>query len=396
MSNQSNHQYNISEKLQKLEAFSKKVRQDLHQIPEPSGAEFKTAQYCRELMESFGYQIRTLEGYTGFTADLIIDPSWPLIAIRADMDGLEMPDMTEDAYRSTHEGLAHNCGHDTHMAIALTTAKYLAEHRDEMTHNVRFIFQMAEEDMRVPGADKMVELGCMEGVNEVYALHNNGALETGCIHFNSGVMSSWGSAWTLTVHGISTHGSTPHKGLDAIREMTRLIDYMDYVVAKKIDPFSPAVFGCGMIQGGTIPNAVADYAQARGTIRSMDEKTDETLKASFKEIVARSEAGGFKTTMEFAGYPAVVNHPDAAAVILAAASTFLPKENIEANGSAMTGSEDFSYMINATKDRKGALFFLGSGKKEKGINNFLHSNPYYVDDDCLLVGAQIFINIVTR
>lgn len=396
MSQQSNNQYNISEKLQAFEAFSKKVRQDLHQIPEPSGEEFKTSQYCRSLMESLGYNIRTFEGYTGFTADLIIDPSWPLIAIRADMDGLEMPDMTEDAYRSTHEGLAHNCGHDTHMAIALTTAKYLAEHRDEMTHNVRFIFQMAEEDMRVPGADKMVELGCMEGVNEVYALHNNGALETGCIHFNSGVMSSWGSAWTLTVRGISTHGSTPHKGLDAIREMTRLIDYMDYVVAKKIDPFSPAVFGCGMIQGGTIPNAVADYAQARGTIRSMDEKTDQTLKESFKEIVARSEVGGFKTTMEFAGYPAVVNHPDAYAVVLEAARAFLPEENIEAKGAPMTGSEDFSYMINATQDRKGALFFLGSGKQAKGINNFLHSNPYYIDDDCLLVGAQIFVNIVTR
>ncbi|WP_156088401.1 M20/M25/M40 family metallo-hydrolase, partial [Obesumbacterium proteus] len=106
--------------------------------------------------------------------------------------------------------------------IALTTAKYLAEHQHEMSHNVRFIFQMAEEDMRIPGADKMVELGCMDGVDEVYALHNDGAIETGCIRFNAGVMSSWGSAWTLTVRGVSAHGSTPHKGLDAIREATRL------------------------------------------------------------------------------------------------------------------------------------------------------------------------------
>ncbi|WP_163483958.1 peptidase dimerization domain-containing protein, partial [Klebsiella pneumoniae] len=85
--------------------------------------------------------------------------------------------------------------------------------------------------------------------------------------------------------------STPHKGLDAIREATRLIDYMDYVVAKKTDPFSPAVFGCGMINGGTIPNALADHVQARGTIRSMDENTDKVLKESFNEIVARSTAG---------------------------------------------------------------------------------------------------------
>ncbi|UNH30895.1 M20 metallopeptidase family protein [Moellerella wisconsensis] len=391
-----NNLYNVSEELFKLNSFSKKTRQDLHQIPELSGEEFKTSIYCRDLMSSFGYEITTYDGFTGFTANLIIDPSKPLIAIRADMDGLEMPDMTNNEFSSTHEGCAHNCGHDTHMTIALTAAKYLAEHQHEMSHNVRFIFQMAEEDMRIPGADKMVELGCMDGVDEVYALHNDGAIETGCIRFNAGVMSSWGSAWTLTVRGVSAHGSTPHKGLDAIRETTRLIDYMDYIVAKKTDPFSPAVFGCGMINGGTIPNAIADYVQARGTIRAMDENTDAILKASFNEIVARSEAGGFKTTLEYAGYPAIENHQKAHAEILAAASKFLPAENIDSQGKPMTGSEDFSYMINATKDRVGGLFFLGSGNKSKGINNYLHANPYFVDDDCLLVGAQIFVNLVTR
>ena len=388
--------YNISDELFKLSSFSKKTRQDLHKIPELSGEEFKTSQYCRELMSDFGYEIKTFDGYTGFIADLKIDPSKPLIAIRADMDGLEMPDMTNNEFSSVHAGCAHNCGHDTHMTMALTAAKYLAEHPQEMSSNVRFIFQMAEEDMRIPGADKMVELGCMEGVDEVYALHNDGAIETGCIRFNAGVMSSWGSAWTLTIHGVSAHGSTPHKGLDAIREATRLIDYMDYVVAKKTDPFNPAVFGCGMINGGTIPNAVPDYVQARGTIRAMDANTDKILKESFKELVAHSEAGGFKTTMECAGYPAVENHKRAHAEILAAASQFLPAENIESQGKPMTGSEDFSLMINATKDRVGAMFFLGSGNTSKGINNYLHANPYFIDDDCLLIGSQIFVNIVTR
>lgn len=390
------NKYNISEKLFTLEAFSKKTRQDLHKIPELSGQEYKTSKYCRELMESFGYSIRQFEKYTGFTADLIIDPTKSLIAYRTDIDGLEMPDLTNNEHSSVHEGCAHNCGHDTHMTIALTAAKYLSENRSELTHNVRFIFQMAEEDMRIPGADKMVEMGCMDGVDEVYGLHNDAAIDIGYIRFNSGVMSSYGSAWTLDVHGVSAHGSTPHKGLDAIREATRIIDYMDYIVAKKTDPFSPAVFGCGMINGGTIPNALADYVQARGTIRSMDEETDKVLKASFKEIVARSEAGGFKTTLEASGYPAVINHPQATKAIYDAAAAFLPVENIEANGKPMTGSEDFSYMINATKGKVGAMYFLGSGNKAKGINNYLHANPYFVDDDSLLIGAQIFINIATR
>ncbi|MGL6177437.1 MAG: M20 metallopeptidase family protein, partial [Vibrionaceae bacterium] len=348
-------EYQIDPQLEALRDFSQEVRHHLHAIPEASGLEFKTSAYCKELMASFGYQLTKYPDFTGFHADLIVDNTLPTIAFRADMDGLEMPDLSESPYKSTHEGMAHNCGHDSHMAIALTAARFLSEQRQHLQHNVRFIFQMAEEDMRVPGAEKMVELGCMENVDEIYALHNDAASETGTIRFNSGVMSSWGSAWTLDVHGISAHGSTPHKGLDAIREAVRIIEDMDYIVAKRTSPFSPAVFGCGMINGGTIPNAVADHTQARGTIRAMDAETDQILKNSFQDIVAQSKLRGFTTTMVHTGYPAVENHTDASARLLQAASRFLPAENINAQGMPMTGSEDFSYMVNACRNRKGAM-----------------------------------------
>ncbi|WP_099124913.1 M20 metallopeptidase family protein [Xenorhabdus stockiae] len=390
------NKYNVSDTLFSLEQFSKKTRQDLHKIPELSGREFKTSKYCLDLMRFFGYTIKNYSDYTGFTADLIIDPAKPLLAFRTDMDALAMPDLTNNDHSSVHEGCAHNCGHDIHMTVALTAANYLSQHQHEMNVNVRFIFQMAEEDMRIPGADKMVELGCMDGVSEVYALHNDGAEDTGTIALTSGTLTSWGTTWTLDVYGISAHGSAPQKGLDAIREMCRIIDYMDYIVAKKTDPFSPAVLTCGMINGGTIPNAIAAHAQAQGTIRTMDKETDQILKNGIQEIIARSEAGGFRTTVSYATYPAVENHPYAYQRIIEAAGKFLPSENIIANIRPATGSEDFSYMINTTKDRRGAMFFLGSGNKEKGIDNFPHSNPYFIDDDCLLVGAQIFINLVTH
>ena len=388
--------HTLSPQLADLREYAQHTRRELHKIPEYSGQEFKTSQYCRSQMEGFGYRVTSYEGFTGFIADKIIDPSLPTVAFRADMDGLEMADMSENEYCSTHEGMAHNCGHDSHMAIALTTAHYLSLYPQRLKCNVRFIFQMAEEDMRVPGADKMVELGCMEGVDEVYALHNDASMEIGTIKLNSGVMSSWGSAWTLDVHGISAHGSTPHKGLDAIREAARIIEDMDYIVAKQTSPFSPAVFGCGMIQGGTVPNAVADHVQARGTIRAMDAETDHILKNSFEGIVAQSELRGFKTTMDYAGYLAVENHSQAVIKVVKAASMVLLPKNINSHGQPMTGSEDFSYMVNACRQRMGAMFFLGSGNKDKGIENYLHTNPYYLDDECVLVGAQIFINLVTQ
>nr|WP_086938804.1 M20 family metallopeptidase [Thaumasiovibrio occultus] len=388
--------FNLDEKLVALHAFSVNTRRELHKIPELSGEEIKTSAFCRELMTEMGYALTTYEGFTGFIADLTIDPSWKRVAFRADMDGLEMDDQTETDHVSIHPGKAHNCGHDTHMAIALTAAKYLAENQSELRHNVRFVFQMAEEDMRVPGANKMVELGCMEGVAEVYALHNDAAMEYGMVSLNNGIMSSYGSAWTLDVNGVSAHGSTPQKGLDAIREASRIIMDMDYVVAKCTNPFSPAVFGCGMFNGGSIPNAVPAHAQARGTIRSMDAETDEILKNSFNMFVKESEIRGFKTTMVCEGYPAVMNHPEAYQRVVDAATAILPESRLNANGNPMTGSEDFSFMVNAAEDKKGAMFFLGSGNKEAGICNYLHSNPYYVDDDFLLIGSQIFIHIATH
>ncbi|MGF1681331.1 M20 metallopeptidase family protein [Photobacterium minamisatsumaniensis] len=387
--------FELNENLLSLQEYSVKTRRDLHMIPELSGEEYKTSKYCKTLMAEYGYTVVSYDGYTGFIADLIVDPAFSLVGFRADMDALEMDDLTDNEYSSTHEGRSHNCGHDTHMTILLTAAKYLAANQSELRHNVRFIFQMAEEDMRVDGANKMVELGCMEGVNEVYALHNDAAMECGAVRVNNSIMSSYGYAWTLDIEGVSAHGSTPHKGLDAIREGARIIEDMDYIVAKQTNPFSPAVFVCGLFNGGTIPNAVAANVQARGTIRSMDSETNEILQKSFEGIVAQSELRGYKTSINYCGYPAVINHESAYQRVVKAASETIPAELLDATGSPMTGSEDFSLMVEAAQNKQGAMFFLGSGNSAKGINNYLHSNPYFVDEDFLLVGAQIFINIAT-
>lgn len=145
--------YTISQELSLLEKFSKEVRHYLHTIPEASGEEYKTSAYCKKMMQSFGYSVVEYPGFTGFHADLNIADNIKRVAFRADMDGLEMPDLTESEYRSVHDNMAHNCGHDSHMAIALTAARFLAENQHALKCNVRFIFQMAEEDMRVPGAE---------------------------------------------------------------------------------------------------------------------------------------------------------------------------------------------------------------------------------------------------
>lgn len=386
----------IDSKLLAMQELGEYFRHSLHKIPEVSGAEFKTSAFCQDVLKKAGFKITTFEGYTGFLADLDSQSeNAPRIAIRADMDALEMTDLTQNEHTSTHKGLAHNCGHDLHMAIALLSGCFIAKHKEKLPCNVRFIFQMAEEKAHIPGANKMVELGCMEDVDEVYALHNDASLEYGSVKINNGIMSSFGTIWNLSIQGRAAHSSTPQKGLDAIREGARILADMDYIVAKKTDPFSVAVFSCGMFQGGSIPNGVAESALLKGTIRAMDSKTDEILKNAFKEIEEQSALRGFKTKFSYDGYLAIFNHTKCVKRLVESAQKVLKKdEMLIQECEPMSASEDFSEMINACKDKKGAMYFLGSGNKAKGICNYLHSNPYYVEDKAILVGAQIWINLI--
>lgn len=386
----------IDSKLLAMQELGEYFRHSLHKIPEVSGAEFKTSAFCQDVLKKAGFTITTFEGYTGFLADLDSQSeNAPRIAIRADMDALEMTDLTQNEHTSTHKGLAHNCGHDLHMAIALLSGCFIAKRKEKLPCNVRFIFQMAEEKAHIPGANKMVELGCMEGVDEVYALHNDASLEYGSVKINNGIMSSFGTIWSLSIQGKAAHSSTPQKGLDAIREGARILADMDYIVAKKTDPFSVAVFSCGMFQGGSIPNGVAESALLKGTIRAMDSKTDEILKNAFKEIEEQSALRGFKTKFSYDGYLAIFNHAKCVKRLVESAQKVLKKdEMLIQECEPMSASEDFSEMINACKDKKGAMYFLGSGNAKKGICNYLHSNPYYVEDKAILVGAQIWINLI--
>jgi amidohydrolase len=281
------------------------------------------------------------------------------------------------------------------MAIALSAAKYLIENRGQVKFNIRFIFQMAEENPSVPGAAKMVELGCMEGVDEVYALHNDASLEHNHIGINDKVMSAYGSVWELSVRGKAAHSSRPDKGLDAIREGMRIVFEMDYLIAKTVSPFQPAVLTCGVFNGGEVHNSIAEHAVARGTLRNMDEQTNMHLEEQIDKLVTESNTRGFETQWSIAGYPGIVNNPYAYKRILKAARNVIPDQNIECNCSPMAGGEDFSEMILGTKNRCGAMFFLGLGNADKGITNYLHSNPYIVDEEAMFAGVCIFIVLAT-
>ena len=359
-------------------------RRHLHKIPELGRGEHKTSAHCQAVLKELGYEIKPSFS-TGFTADLMVNDQFKTVAFRADMDALPAQELLEEDYCSTHTGVAHLCGHDVHMAIALTAARFMIEHRDSLKYNIRFLFQPSEE-MFLGGAKGMIEDGCLEGVDEVYGLHNDPTKETGEIHFCNGAISSNGDSFNIKIKGVSAHASTPDRGLDAIREATRLITEFNGIVASNCSPMQPALISVGTLKAGEASNIIATNAEMSGSVRSFDDHTQQTMLRRIEETLDESCRRGFGAEMEVRGYPAIVNEPVGVNRLLAAAEQVLEKDKIITNCKPMAGSEDFSYF---TREREGAFFFLGSGNKAKGISSPIHANPFVVDEDCIAWGATV-------
>ena len=362
-------------------------RRHLHRYPELGRQEFKTSTYCQEQMAALGYDIRS-SFETGFVADLTVPGATRTIAFRADMDALPAQELGDASYKSCHDGVAHLCGHDVHMSIALTAACYLAGKRDQLTSNIRFIFQPDEEG--VGGAQGMIADGVMDGVDEIYALHNDPSLEAGQIRLKTGIMSAALTQFELKITGKSAHGTTPHQGLDALSESVRIYQQLDHIRMRRISPFSPALLMIGELKAGEACNIIAPEANLTGTVRSFDNTVQDALLHEIRSLLQESEQRGFGIEFTTGGCPAINNSEYAVSRVMAAASAVLDSDKIITMPEPWPASEDFS---DFTAVRQGALFLLGSGNASKGINQPLHANPFDVDEDCIAYGAAIFAQL---
>lgn len=363
-------------------------RRFLHMHPELGREEYVTSEYCRKQLKQLGYDI-TPCFETGFIADLVISPDFPMIAFRADMDALPANEKEGEVVCSQTPNAAHLCGHDLHMAIALTAAAMIANNKQKLHTNIRFLFQPSEEMFR-GGAKGMINSGCLEGVSQAFGLHNDPQIDTGKIAIRPGIMSSNGDQFKLTIEGKSAHASAPHLGLDALSEAVRLLNSFKAIVTDHIDPNKAALISTCVLNAGEAPNILARSATLEGSIRSFDIQVQKTLKENFLAEIEETRRRGFTVSLDLRGYPAINNHPEDTQQVIEIAGRVLGLENVLTDYPPMVGSEDFSYFIEKVS---GAFFFLGSGDHEKGINNPLHSNPFIVNEDCIIIGAKLFAGI---
>ncbi len=369
----------------------RQIRRDIHRHPELGFEETRTQALVRAWLEARGYAPRVC-AETGLVADLRPGAPGPVIALRADLDCLPMHETTPIEHCSVHPGKAHKCGHDGHTAILLGVADLLARHRDAVPGNVRLLFQPAEEGVRGGGAKVMVAEGALDGVAEVYGLHNWPGFPKGQVHVRSGAMLAQVHTLRLTIRGKGGHASQPQMCRDPIVAGAHLVAALQTVVARGLGYQGGAVLSITQFAAGTTHNVIPDVATMQGTVRSFDPGVSERVLARVREVVDGA-ALGFGVAIELeveAGYPTTVNHPRCAEAVVRVATAQLGAARVTDLDLPCAGGEDFAYFA---QEIPAAYFFVGARRPGEDTP-VCHHPDFDFDDDLIPTGVGLFLGLV--
>jgi len=371
----------------KIEPEIIETRRQIHRRPELAYKEKATSKLVAEKLRSFGLEVRTGIGGTGVLGILRGPRKGGVVGLRADMDALPIEEMADVEFRSKEKGVMHACGHDTHVAMLLGTAKLLADHREDLAGIVKFFFQPAEEHGGRGGAKPMIQEGVMENpkVDFVFGLHIVGDVESGVIAFRGGPTMAAPDSFEIRITGRGGHGAYPQHTIDPIYVAAQLIIALQGVSGRMIDPIQPIVISVGSIHSGTKENIIPDQAILHGTIRTLDEFTRKRAKAKVSEVAKGvCRAFGAKAEIEFEkdAYPVMVNDEK----VTERAKNIvrkLPGTRVKLMALQL-GGEDFSRFLH---EAPGTFYFLGTKNPAKGCIYNNHSPRFKVDEDVLKFGT---------
>lgn len=379
-----------------LQSYVVEHRRALHRIPEVGGDLPETQAYVIAELEKLGIPYVKSTGDSGIIASIQGGKPGKTVALRADMDALPIEEATGVSYASEHPGRMHACGHDTHMAMLLGTAKVLNAHRTELKGTVKLFFQTGEE--LAIGARVLVAEGCMDGVDAIFGLHIgnilNKEIQAGKLIAVPGCCMASFDKFVVHVQGKGCHGSTPEKGIDPISIAAHIVTGLQQVIAREISATRPSVMTIGMIHGGNQYNIIPNEVSLEGTIRALEEDVRQYMVKRIEEV-SKEIAAAYNGTASFEiywGAPPVINDADMAALAAKAAVRALGEEKVITSVPApnMAG-EDFAYYLEKAP---GAFLFLSSSNPEKGTDVPHHNPRFNVDEDVLWEGPAAFVSIV--
>lgn len=368
----------------------KAFRHDIHRHPETCFEEVRTAARVAERLEACGIEVHTGLAVTGLVGVLKRGESNRAMALRADMDALNLTEYNTFDHRSTIDGKMHGCGHDGHTAMLLGAAEHLAAN-PHFNGTVYFIFQPAEEGGG--GARIMIEEGLFDQfpVECVFGMHNMPGLKAGRIAVSEGPVMASADTFTITITGAGGHAAFPHKAVDPVLIAGEIIVALQTIVARNTDPLSSAVVSVTMIAAGEASNIIPEIATLTGSARTftleMRTLVEDNMKRMIEGIAA---AHGATASLDYEhGYPATVNHPNESKIAAQAAAATIGEDKVEHGFAPMMGAEDFAYML---QERPGCYAFIGNGEGE--AHPMCHSPHYDFNDDILPIGMSYWVNLV--
>ena len=388
-----------------FEAVQPKViawRRDIHQHPELSNQEFRTAKLVAEHLHSLGIEVQEKIAHTGVVGILRGGKPGPVIALRADMDALPVTEMTDLPFASTvrttyqgkEVGVMHACGHDAHTAILMGVAEVLAGIKDEVAGTLVFIFQPAEEGAppgEEGGAKLMMQEGVLEGPDApeaIFGLHV-GPLLTGKLYYRAEGFMAAVEHLHIKVEGRQTHGAQPWAGIDPIIVAAQIMTGLQMIPSRQLDiTQAPAVVSIGTIQGGVRWNIIPDAVEMTGTIRTFDPAMRKDVLERIRRTAEQiAESAGAKAIVTIESYtPVTYNDPELTRRMIPSLD-WAAGENNAQEWRRITGGEDFAYFQEKIP---GLYFFLGVNKEGVGLGEAApnHSPHFFVNEDALIVGVR--------
>lgn len=383
-------------------------RRHIHQFPELSNREVKTAKYVEDHLRKLGMEVRTGVAKTGVVGILKGAQPGPVIGLRADMDGLPVTERNSLPFASKEKaefngqtvGVMHACGHDTHVAMLMGAAELLAGMKDKIKGTVVFIFQPAEEGPPAGeegGAPLMIKEGVMDNpkIDAIFGIHINSQTEIGKIRYKPGATMAASDWFSIKVKGKQTHGSQPWSGIDPIAVATQIYTGLQMIVARSSElTKAPVVITVGRINGGVRENIIPEEMTMAGTIRTLDSAMQKEVHDKIRLTatkIAESMGATVEVTIDTKA-PVTYNTPELVNKMLPSLEKAAGAGNVY-ESEWTTGAEDFAFFGEKVP---AFYFFVGGMPKGKNPKDAAahHTPDFFIDDSRLDVGVKAFANIV--
>jgi hippurate hydrolase len=370
------------------------LRRDIHRHPELAFEEHRTSDLVAAKLEGWGYAVHRGLGGTGVVGTLTRGQGLRRLGLRADMDALPIQEATGAEWSSLKPGVMHACGHDGHTAMLLAAAKSIAQEAS-FNGTVNLIFQPAEEGGG--GAVRMMDDGLFvkHPCDAVFAMHNMPGIPTGHFVFRDGAAMASSDYVTVRVHGTGGHGAMPHRAADPLVAASSIVMALQTIVSRNVDPLDTAVVTVGALHAGQANNVIPALATLELSVRSLNPEVRRLLEQRIKALVA-AQAESFGVTADIdwrPGYCVLVNSKAETDFAREVALDLVGSERVTLQGSALTGSEDFAFMLEKIP---GSYLLIGNGDGDSAGACMVHNPGYDFNDDNIATGAAYWVALVER